>query len=78
MEWSHAGTIDSIQTKKAYDVLSQTPFAFVDGDVVAAHIPPPHIPTVIELPLLIAMSAVPLPLFIMPLVLEASADAVSL
>lgn len=56
----------------------QTPVLLVDGDVVGAHVPPAHVPQAVELPVLVAVSAVPLPIFVVPLVLEPRADAVAL
>lgn len=56
----------------------QAPLVFVDGDVVRAHVPPAHVSTVIELPVLVSVRAVPLSGVVVPLVFEASADAISL
>ena len=56
----------------------QAPLVFIDGDVVRAHVPPAHVSTVIEFPVLVSVRAVPLSGVVVPLVFEASADAVSL
>lgn len=73
----------SISLRRAsYELLGggdlQSPFAFIDGDVIRAHVPPTHVPLVVELPVLVAVSPVPLALFVVPLVLEPSTNAVSL
>ena len=55
---------------------SQPSPRLVDWDVVGAHIPPVHETFLIELPVLVAVRAVPLPHVIMPLVLESHGDAI--
>lgn len=54
------------------------PLISLNWDVVGAHVPPPHVPKVIELPLLVAMRSVPLPVVVVPFVLEPSTDTISL
>ena len=56
----------------------QPPFVLVDRNVVTAHIPPAHVSLIVELPLFVAMSAVPLARIILPLVFEPRADAITL
>src|SRR3954471_21846025 len=50
--------------------------AFLDGDIVDAGLAPPHQAVLVELPLLIAVGAMPLPGLVVPFILEAHGDAV--
>src|SRR5215203_7326160 len=50
--------------------------AFLDGDIVDAGLAPPHQAVFVELPLLVAVGAVPLPGIVVPFILEAYGDAV--
>ena len=56
----------------------QAPLVLFDEDVVRAHVPPAHVSTVIELPVLVSVRAVPLPVVVVPFVFEAGADTISL
>src|SRR5258705_11931591 len=54
----------------------EAPFAILDGDIVDAGLAPPHQAVFVELPLLVAIGAMPLPGIVVPFILEAHGDAV--
>src|ERR687887_1457401 len=54
----------------------EAPLALLDRDIVDAGFAPAHQPVLVELPLLIAVGAMPLPGIVVPLILEAHRDAV--
>src|SRR4029079_12222228 len=55
---------------------AEAPLAFLDGDIVDAGLAPAHQAVLVELPLLVAVGAMPLPGIVMPFILEAHRDAV--
>jgi hypothetical protein len=50
---------------------------FFDGDIIGTHVSSSHDAFLIVLPVLVAVCPIPLPIFVMPLVLEAHGDAVA-
>src|SRR5215216_562613 len=54
----------------------EAPLALLDGEIVDAGLAPPHQAVFVELPLLVAVGAMPLPGIVVPFVLEAHGDAV--
>src|SRR4029079_795981 len=54
----------------------EAPLALLDRDIVDAGLAPPHQAVFVELPLLVAVGAMPLPGIVVPFVLEAHGDAV--
>src|SRR5581483_2731130 len=55
----------------------ETPVFLRDLDIVDARLAPPHQAVLVELPLLIAIGAVPLARCVVPFILEAHRDAVA-
>ena len=47
-----------------------------DSNIIRAHVAATHQAVIVKLPMLIAMSAIPLPAFVVPLVFKADGDAV--
>src|SRR5438034_959599 len=54
----------------------EAPLALLDGDIVDAGLAPPHQAVLVELPLLVAVGAMPLPGIVVPFILKAHGDAV--
>src|SRR5258705_3957393 len=54
----------------------EAPFALLDGDIIDAGLAPPHQAVFVELPLLVAVGAMPLPGLVVPFILETHSDAV--
>src|SRR5215216_148061 len=54
----------------------EAPLALLDGEIVDAGLAPPHQAVFVELPLLVAVGAMPLPGIVVPFILEAHGDAV--
>src|SRR5713226_2897128 len=69
----------SLSFEANFETLSLTiaTFGLLNAIVVSAHVPTPHQAFIIEFPMLVAMSAVPLTLRIAPLLLEAHRDSIS-
>src|SRR5262245_24433040 len=55
---------------------AEAALAFLDRDIVDAGLAPPHQAMLVELPLLVAIGAMPLPGAVVPFILEAYRDAV--
>src|SRR3954471_12891998 len=75
LQWALTQASDISRTRPRRRPVEAT-LAFLDGDIVDAGLAPPHQAVFIELPLLIAVGAVPLPCIVVPFILEAYGDAV--
>src|SRR5882724_6886975 len=54
----------------------EAPLALLDGDIVDAGLAPPHQAVFVELPLLVAVGAMPLPGIVAPFVLETHGNTI--